>query len=115
MGRSSPGTSRTGSTSRTSRPAPTGPASVTEDLVIPGASDPHWGPAAAPKPCVVPKLKGKRLGKAKRLIKNAHCTLGHVKRKEAPKKKPGRVLSQRPKPGAVKPPDAKVRVVVSKR
>ena len=90
-------------------------AKVTEDLVIPDASDPHWGPAAAPKPCVVPKLKGKRLGKAKRLIKNAHCTLGNVKRKEAPKKKPGRVLSQRPKPGAVKPPDAKVRVVVSKR
>ena len=63
----------------------------------------------------MPKLKGKRLGKAKRLMKNAHCTLGDVKRKEAPDKKPGRVLSQRPKPGAVKPPDAKVRVVVSKR
>jgi hypothetical protein len=90
-------------------------ASVTEDLVIPGASDPHWGPAAAPKPCVVPKLKGKRLRKAKRLLKNAHCTLGRVTRKKAPDKLPGRVLSQRPKPGAVKPPDAKVRVVVSKR
>lgn len=90
-------------------------ANVTEELVVPGASDPHWGPAAAPKPCVVPKLKGKRLRKAKRLLKKAHCTLGRVTRKEAPKKEPGRVLSQRPKAGAVKAPDAPVRVVVSKR
>ena len=88
---------------------------VTEGLVIPNARDPHWGPAAAPKPCVVPKLKGKKLGKAKRLLKNAHCTLGKVKRMEAPNKRPGRVLSQRPKAGAVKPPDAPVRLVVSKR
>jgi len=90
-------------------------AQVTEQLVIPNAHDPHWGPAAAPRPCVVPKLKGKTLRKAKRALKRSHCTLGRVKRREAPNKRPGRVLSQRPKPGAVKPPDAKVRVVVSKR
>jgi hypothetical protein len=88
---------------------------VAEDRVIPRASDPHWGPAAAPRPCVVPKLKGKRLRRAERLLKAARCTLGRVTRREAPRKKPGRVLSQRPKPGAVRPPEAEVRVVVSKR
>jgi hypothetical protein len=95
--------------------APEGCAQVTEELVIRGGQDPHWGRAAAPQSCIVPKLKGKTLRKAKRLLKKAGCTLGRVKRREAPNKKPGRVLSQRPKPGTVKPLGAQVRVVVSKR
>lgn len=88
---------------------------VSEELVIPEGRDPHWGPAAAPEACIVPKLKGRTLRKAKRLLKAAHCTLGRVKRREAPNRKPGRVLSQRPKPGAVRQPGAKVNLVVSRR
>ena len=93
-------------------------ARVTEGLVIPGGEDPHWGPAAAPRAeprCIVPKLKGKTLRKAKRLIKRANCALGRVKRKEVSRVKPGRVLSQRPKAGAVKTAGTKVHLVVSRR
>jgi hypothetical protein len=37
----------------------------------------------------VPKLKGKTLRKAKRLLKHAHCRLGKVARKPSTKVKPG--------------------------
>jgi len=64
--------------------------------------------------CVVPKLKGKKLGKAKKALRAADCKLGKVKRKKT-KGKPGRVISQKPRPGKVLRPHAKVAVVVSKR
>ena len=74
------------------------------------ASTWNFGAAA----CVVPKLVGKRIGKAKKLLKKSRCKLGKVKAKNSPKK-PGTVISQRPKPRAVKPAGAKVAVTVSKR
>jgi hypothetical protein len=86
-------------------------------FTIAGARSPDWGPAdvpAAAAACVVPKLKDKSLGKAKKVLKAAHCKLGKVSRKRSGKK-PGTVLKQSPKPGKRLASGAKVRVVVAKR
>jgi hypothetical protein len=64
-------------------------------------------------PCVVPKLKGDTLSKAKKALNAAHCSLGRVRRKKS-KRKPGRVISQKPKPATILARGAKVLVVVSK-
>jgi len=64
--------------------------------------------------CVVPKLKDKRLAKAKRSIRRTYCSLGSVRRTFSGKFARGRVISQRPKHGTRRPVGAKVRLVVSK-
>ncbi len=46
----------------------------------------------------MPKVKGKKLKEAKRLIADASCELGKVKKKQS-KKPRGKVLKQSPKPG----------------
>jgi PASTA domain-containing protein len=63
--------------------------------------------------CVVPKLTGKTLKKARKALRRAHCRLGTVTRRgDGP---PGRVRRSRPKAGAVRPRDATVDVVVNRR
>ncbi len=57
--------------------------------------------------CVVPNLKHKTLGKAKKALKRADCRLGKVKPKG---QSDGKVKKQSPKPGKVLPPGAKVNV-----
>jgi len=64
--------------------------------------------------CIVPKLVGLTLKKARARIKSAHCTVGKVTRKRSTKSKSGKVLSQRPKPGRKLAPAAKVSVVVGR-
>ena len=64
--------------------------------------------------CVVPKVKGKKLKKAKRKIERANCTVGKVKKKPSDKVDKGRVIKQKPKPETRKPAGAAVKLVVSK-
>jgi len=67
--------------------------------------------AAARVVCVVPKLKGRRLRPAKRVLRKRHCRIGkviHKRRKKAPRK--ARVIKQHPRPRAVRPAGAKVHV-----
>jgi hypothetical protein len=64
--------------------------------------------------CVVPKVKGKKLKKAKRKIERANCTVGKVKKKPSEKVDKGRVIKQKPKPETRKPAGAAVKLVVSK-
>jgi subtilisin family serine protease len=85
------------------------------------ASSPH-GVLVDPTPaaatwtvlqCKVPKLKGKTLRAAKRALKKAHCKLGKVRKPRARRgsRKPALVVrSSKPKRGAVRAADAKVRV-----
>jgi beta-lactam-binding protein with PASTA domain len=61
----------------------------------------------------VPNLEGKTLAAAKDSLTDASCTLGKVTKKKS-SRKPGIVLSQKPKPGTQLPPESKVAVVVSK-
>ncbi|HEX3562697.1 MAG TPA: PASTA domain-containing protein [Solirubrobacterales bacterium] len=54
-------------------------------------------PPPAPSPtCVVPKLKGKKLKRAKKKLRNGDCRIGKVKGDKS-----GKVKKQNPKPGAV--------------
>jgi Glucodextranase, domain B/PASTA domain len=57
--------------------------------------------------CVVPKLKGKSLKAARRLLKHAGCKLGKV---SGPTSSHVKVTKQRPKPHTVLRPGGKVRV-----
>ena len=71
-------------------------------------------PPPPPVTCVVPKVVGKPLPKAKARIVKAHCKVGKVTRKRSSVKKKGRVLAQSPKAGKELPKGAKVRLTVGK-
>jgi len=64
--------------------------------------------------CRVPKVRGKRLEKAKQAIHRAYCMVGRISRDFSNTVRKGRVISQKPKPGARRPARAKVKLVVSK-
>jgi hypothetical protein len=64
--------------------------------------------------CVVPKLRGLTLKKAKARIKRAHCTVGKITRKRSVKSKRGKVLTQKPKPGKRLSPGARVNLTVGR-
>ena len=84
-------------------------------FVTRGADVAFTTPAApAPAPCIVPKLKGKKVKAARKALAKAHCGVGKVKRSFSGKVKKGRVIKQGPKPGKVLPAGGKVRITVSK-
>jgi hypothetical protein len=68
----------------------------------------------APRPCVVPKVKGKTLKAAKRAIKSHACSVGKIRHAASRRMKKGHVISQKPKPGRHLRHGAKVNLVVSK-
>jgi hypothetical protein len=70
--------------------------------------------APAPIQCVVPKVVGKTLAKAKAAIKRRHCRTGRVARAFSKKVRSGRVLAQRPKAGKHLPKGARVNLVISR-
>lgn len=70
--------------------------------------------AAFVKDCVVPRLEGKQLQKAKRMLHARDCSLGRIKRVFSTKVKKGRVISQRPKPRRQLRHGARVGLVVSR-
>jgi len=64
--------------------------------------------------CGVPNLKGKTLPAAERTIARAGCRVGTIRRGYSKTVKRGRVISEKPKPGAVLPNGGKVNLVVSR-
>jgi hypothetical protein len=62
--------------------------------------------------CVVPRVVGLRLQKAKKRIAKAHCRTGKVSRKPSPLRKKGRVLAQRPTARMKLKQGAKVKLTV---
>jgi hypothetical protein len=68
---------------------------------------------AAPARCIVPRLKGKTLAKARSLLRRAHCVLGRVSYVRSSLRR-GLIVSQRPRAGASRPRGTKVRVIVSR-
>jgi beta-lactam-binding protein with PASTA domain len=62
--------------------------------------------------CVVPRVVGLRLRKAKKRIAKAHCRTGKVTRKPSPLRKKGRVLAQRPTARMKLKQGAKVKLTV---
>ncbi len=76
----------------------------------PGASPPP--PPAPLRRCVVPRAIGLRLAVARAKIGRANCRVGRVRRVRA--RRAGRVLSQSPRAGAVRPRGTKVKLVVGR-
>ena len=72
--------------------------------------------SAPPPPvkCVVPKVVGLTLAKAKTKIKKAHCRVGKVTKKHSSKKKKGKVIKQSPKAGKKLKVNSKVNLTVGK-
>jgi hypothetical protein len=64
------------------------------------------------KACKVPKLKGKKLSKAKKRLGKAHCKPGRVKLTKGVSKASGKVVKQKPAPGKLKPPGSKVKLTL---
>ncbi len=64
--------------------------------------------------CVVPKLKGRKLARAKSLIKQNTCAVGKVKKRFSKKVKKGRVISQSPAGGTKVASASPVNLVASK-
>lgn len=64
--------------------------------------------------CVVPDVRRRPLGEARRAIARSHCSVGAVERAFSRTVKKGRVTSQRPRPKTRLPEAAKVGLVVSK-
>lgn len=78
--------------------------------------DPLGTPPPAPQvKCVVPRVIGMRLAVARKKIGKANCVVGRVRRARAAKTRVGKVLSQRPKAGAVRARATKVNLVVGRR
>jgi hypothetical protein len=75
----------------------------TLDVIPPGSKTSPGGgpPQSSSRKCVVPKLKGDPLPKAKRLLRSAHCAIGKVSKPKARKHhKLGKLVVSRSTPGA---------------
>jgi len=75
------------------------------------------GTATSPQPftyegCVVPKLVGKKLKAAKKKIRKADCKLGKIKKRGDATAKTGKIVKQKPKPGKLLAPGAKLSIVL---
>jgi hypothetical protein len=69
---------------------------------------------APPVPkCKVPRLTGKTLTRARRMIRLAHCSTGRIRRARS-KRARGRVVSQRPRAGRILVAGTKINLVVSR-
>jgi beta-lactam-binding protein with PASTA domain len=64
--------------------------------------------------CVVPRLRGKTLARARQLIAKGHCKVGRVRRAYSGRFPRGLVIAQQPKAGAKLARNARVNVVVSR-
>jgi hypothetical protein len=71
-------------------------------------------PPPPPRSCVVPKVKGKPLARARQTIIAARCRVGRITRRYAKTVRKGRVISQAPMAGKRRPIGTKVNLVVSR-
>jgi hypothetical protein len=62
--------------------------------------------------CVVPKLKGKTLGRALKLVNRHHCGLGNIRESKNHRHHQKRVIRQKPKAGTILPVGGRVSMVV---
>jgi hypothetical protein len=79
----------------------------------PGSPCAGKGPRTSPPRCVVPRTIGLPLSRARKKIRRAGCSPGHVRYVRSPRI--GRVLRQTPRPGAKRPFRARVHLVAGRR
>lgn len=66
----------------------------------------------APSGCLVPKLKGRSLKASKKLLEDAECMIGGVRKLKGATGRTGKVVGQSPKPGTQLAPWASVKVTL---
>ena len=96
-------------------PPPPAPASSSSARLLPPPPPPPPPPAPPPPPrvrCVVPRVVGRSLTRARSLLRRAHCSVGRVTRvrSRAPR---GRVLRQSRRPGLRLAKGARIGLLVS--
>ena len=74
----------------------------------------HTASANFKELCIVPKVKGLRLKKAKKKIRHNHCRVGKIKHRYSSKIHKNHVIKSKPKKGAKRPAGFKVKLYVSK-
>lgn len=72
----------------------------------------EWGKEKVPSDCLVPRLKGRSLKAAKKLLKDAKCLIGNVRKLKGITDKAGKVVKQSPKPGTILAPWTTVKVTL---
>ena len=98
-------------------PPPPPPTAATARAAAAAASSSAAAPPPPPPPapikCRVPKVIGLRLAAARGRISTRHCRLGTVRR--ARSRRAGRVISQRPSGGVLRPRGYKISLVIGRR
>lgn len=74
----------------------------------------EWARERAPSGCLAPKLKGRSLKASKRLLENAECLIGRVRKLKGVTVRTGKVVGQSPKPGTQLAPWARVKVTLGR-
>jgi PASTA domain len=72
------------------------------------------GPRPPTRRCVVPKVRGKSIAQARRMLAARRCALGRVTRAYSAKVRRGRIVRQSRRPGIRLPRGTRVHVVVSR-
>jgi glucose/arabinose dehydrogenase len=95
-------------------PGPPPPTPPPPPAPPPPASPPPPPAGLAARPgCRVPRVVGRRLPAARTRIRRAHCRVGRVLYRSSTRIR-GRVLTQAPRPGTLRPRGARVRLTVSR-
>jgi hypothetical protein len=103
-----------------------GPIGAGGDPSVPAAPQPvqaaslHATAASAPAAaqpraaarCVVPKLKGYTLAKARHALRQAHCTVGIRRQRDSRRRRASRVVAQQPRAGGVLAPATRVTITL---
>jgi hypothetical protein len=98
----------------TRRPDPTPPATATPKPKPPVTTTPPPTTVTPAVKCVVPKLKGLSLKKARKAAKQANCAVGSIKRKKSGRRATT-VLKQARRAGAVLAQGSKINLTVAKK
>jgi hypothetical protein len=72
----------------------------------------EWEKEKPPGGCLVPSLRGRSLKAAKKLLQNAECLIGDVRKLKGARAKSGKIVKQSPKPGALLAPWTTIKVTL---
>ena len=112
-----PASASTASTTTTASPTAAATSTASTSTTAASTATATAPPPPPPPPrtrCRVPRVIGMRLAAAKTRIRRAHCGVGRIT-KRVSARRVGRVISQTPRPGAVRARGTKVKLVVGRR
>ncbi len=94
---------------------PAGPPPPIPPPPAPQPPPPPPPPGRPPPRCIVPRVIGMKLARARTRIRSRRCSVGRVRRARSRRARVGRVLKQTPRVGANRPRGTKVNLVVGRR